>query len=679
MSGLQDDVHEKDRKLDADLKGKLDFFIWHQRFRRSYKAWSDASIDLKPPFLLTGEPLATAESWLLLHPGKFTDGERRYIMRGLAQSTQRAVCQEVEDVEEEKGRSHRGYIPLVAAVLIVAVIALPRFIQSSLAPSSNREVAVEPVAAPQDTAQADAAAPQPQRQASENGAADMAARDGNSSGDGPANNVPAVSPSLPSGPQIRRLTTLSHERLASGDRRSSLQIAAEAAHRVAALPPGKVRDENALSSITALFRGHAVSRQASPPLAATAAARAALFCEGGSVMISATDAGALQAVDLGATAALSPRPIAAQADPRTLLSGSGIDRACTRVVMPGDDDAAEIWSLSTGRRLARLEGHEHDLVTAGFSPDGLSIITTSQDKTARIWDAASGRQRMVLRGHDGSVLAAAFSADGRLIATASSDRTARIWDSATGREIATLRGHANAVAGAAFSPDGSRVLTHSVDGSARVVRIDVAAGQGVPILDAVLYAPGRVLMSAQFNRDGSRVIGLADDGAVLVFDATGGKALFQLSGPALHVREVVTSRDSDLLIVTGWEGVATLVDAGSGHPVATLTDHGQRAVSAAFTNGGREASVVLADGKVVMAPAFSSLGDAMSAAGSSSAHDCLSDETWLALGVGSRLLGCDGAARYEARWLATAEPLSPEVRRVEPKPIELSLSVEEDQ
>ena len=51
---------------------------------------------------------------------------------------------------------------------------------------------------------------------------------------------------------------------------------------------------------------------------------------------------------------------------------------------------------------------------------------------------------------------------------AAEEETARIWDAASAKEIAVLRGHDKVVWSAAFSPDGSRIVTASVDKTARI-------------------------------------------------------------------------------------------------------------------------------------------------------------------------------------------------------------------
>src|SRR5262249_508289 len=109
-----------------------------------------------------------------------------------------------------------------------------------------------------------------------------------------------------------------------------------------------------------------------------------------------------------------------------------------------------------------LMGHEDDVLSAAFSPDGKDIVTASKDKTGRLWDAETGKLMGEVRGHDGDVESAAFSPDGRRIVTASQDKTARLWDAETGKPIGDpLRGHENPVTSAAFSPDGKRLVTAS--------------------------------------------------------------------------------------------------------------------------------------------------------------------------------------------------------------------------
>jgi WD40 repeat protein len=136
-------------------------------------------------------------------------------------------------------------------------------------------------------------------------------------------------------------------------------------------------------------------------------------------------------------------------------------------------ELVSLWDAETGKSHALLAGHQGDVTSAEFSPDGKSVVTTATDGTARVWDVATGRPRHVLYGGRAvAVHAAAFSPDGKWLVTAADDWTARIWDAATGTEWLTLTGHQGPVFAAEFSPDGQRVYTASADGTVRAWAVD---------------------------------------------------------------------------------------------------------------------------------------------------------------------------------------------------------------
>jgi hypothetical protein len=72
--------------------------------------------------------------------------------------------------------------------------------------------------------------------------------------------------------------------------------------------------------------------------------------------------------------------------------------------------------------------HRECSASAGFSPDGKRVVTTSLGNTARIWDAASGMEIALLESHASAVQSAGFSPDGNRVVTASLDNSVRIWD-----------------------------------------------------------------------------------------------------------------------------------------------------------------------------------------------------------------------------------------------------------
>lgn len=100
-----------------------------------------------------------------------------------------------------------------------------------------------------------------------------------------------------------------------------------------------------------------------------------------------------------------------------------------------------------------LEGHGAPVMSAVFSPDGITVATASSDKSARLWRISDGKGILTLKlkGHKALVWSVAFSQDGVLLFTASADRTSKLWLAETGECLRTFSGHTAPVKSAVFS------------------------------------------------------------------------------------------------------------------------------------------------------------------------------------------------------------------------------------
>ena len=102
-----------------------------------------------------------------------------------------------------------------------------------------------------------------------------------------------------------------------------------------------------------------------------------------------------------------------------------------RVLAVGrEDGSVGLTDLVTGAQREVQGRHEGEVTWLAFSPDGMTLVSTSVDRKADVWDVATGSLRQVLAGHSDAVSSVAVSgADGHLTAyTASHDGLVIAWD-----------------------------------------------------------------------------------------------------------------------------------------------------------------------------------------------------------------------------------------------------------
>lgn len=123
---------------------------------------------------------------------------------------------------------------------------------------------------------------------------------------------------------------------------------------------------------------------------------------------------------------------------------------------------AQIWEVTSGKKVGAPLYHGDGVLYAEFSRDGKRVVTASEDATACVWEVPSGRRLFDPLQHDlgSSVQEAHFSLDGRWIVTASlGSQTARVWDAQTGEPLTPPLRHDWPFSHAQFVDDDRKILT----------------------------------------------------------------------------------------------------------------------------------------------------------------------------------------------------------------------------
>jgi WD40 repeat protein len=248
----------------------------------------------------------------------------------------------------------------------------------------------------------------------------------------------------------------------------------------------------------------------------------------------------------------------------------------------------KLWDATTGEEVATLHGHEWLVESVAFSPDGTHVASGSCEGTIKLWDAATGNETATLFQREVATLIPqysvdeiAFSPDGTRLACAGG-RTVRLLDVITGEEVATLRAD-DPISSIAFSPDGTRLATGElmpIDTQGPYITLwDTTTGQEI----IRWLAHEEWLNSVAFSPDGTRLASGSDDGTVKLWDATTGKEIATLRGHEdEHHSCVAFSPDGTCLASAG--DLIRLRDAVTGEEIATL--RGECVNSVAFSPDG---------------------------------------------------------------------------------------------
>lgn len=142
-------------------------------------------------------------------------------------------------------------------------------------------------------------------------------------------------------------------------------------------------------------------------------------------------------------------------DPNIFVSGS-----C--------DSTAKVWDIRTGNKCTQtFHGHESDINSVHFFPNGLAFGTGSDDSSCRLFDLRSYTELNQF-GNDKilcGITSVSFSKSGRLLFAGYDDYNCYCWDTVSSRpsHAYQLAGHENRVSCLGVNDNGQALCTGSWD------------------------------------------------------------------------------------------------------------------------------------------------------------------------------------------------------------------------
>jgi WD40 repeat protein len=223
---------------------------------------------------------------------------------------------------------------------------------------------------------------------------------------------------------------------------------------------------------------------------------------------------------------------------------------------------------------------------AMFSPDGHTFISVGGDTTVKFWNL-DGSMLQTFYGHTDGVLDVATSNDGKAIASASADGTIKLWDR-DGLLLRTLYGHDKEVYGAVFSPIPPTPLTKGGEGG---ILASVSGDGTVKLwkrngtLIKTLKGHTDVIHGLSFSPDGQTFVSASWDKTIKLWSRDG-TLQATLQGHNGKVYAASFSPDGQLIASASGDGTVKLWQR-DGTLIKTLTGHTDVVHSATFSPDGQ--------------------------------------------------------------------------------------------
>ena len=269
-------------------------------------------------------------------------------------------------------------------------------------------------------------------------------------------------------------------------------------------------------------------------------------------------------------------------DGRTLASGS-------------EDGSVRLWATESGLLLNILAGHAGGVTILAYNSDGRSLASAGRDNTVRLWDASTGEPLAPPLPHDGPITALTYSPDGRTLGTVcragardygksavyrqevqaqvqqyqpagGAAGTVQAWDAHTGHRVAAPIRHDKDILTIA-SGRAERTLTFGfldMEGNAWVA--DSLTEEPL----TPLPTPGDEIITLALSSDGRQLASGALDGAVSLWNISGGTRPLRLQASDAAVVRLTFSPDGKKLAAVYRDGTAGVWDTQTGMPSTPL-------------------------------------------------------------------------------------------------------------
>jgi WD40 repeat protein len=329
-----------------------------------------------------------------------------------------------------------------------------------------------------------------------------------------------------------------------------------------------------------------------PSLESETARQLALSPDGKEIALAGAD-GKVRLWDWSSPA--KPRTLPASTDP---LIAVAFSRDGNLLAAGGSDGSARIWDTGSGRLVQSDPGDRGTVDGVAFSADGKWLVTAGADGTARLWAVRRAIGALISTrrssGRLAELISGAVTSAGKVIVAADGEGTVHAWPIDGKSELWQQT--------VDRTPGCACVVSSDAKGSS----LAVGVSEGVVILGtrhgarlALIRAPSPSI-DAEIAANGSSVAAGGADDVVRVWSLPRGKQRYalKLRRPEGDPDSVAFSPDSRLLAVGLQSGHVLLLDASSGRRLGDLSGPAGPVLGLAISHDGSLIAAASADKRI---------------------------------------------------------------------------------
>ena len=205
--------------------------------------------------------------------------------------------------------------------------------------------------------------------------------------------------------------------------------------------------------------------------------------------------------------------------------------------------------------IMQLTGHQAEVNTCKFSPNGQTLASGSFDRLIFLWTVYGECENYnVLRGHSGAITDIHYCPDGSKLISCSVDKTLCLWDLEAGERLKKFKGHSSFVNCCSSTRRGPQLFASgSDDGTVRVW--DPRQKSCVKLFNSTYQ-----VTTVVFGEGGDQLFSGGIDNQVHLWDLRRGDLLFKLSGHSDTITGMCLSPEGSRLLTNSMDNTLRVWD-----------------------------------------------------------------------------------------------------------------------